>query len=84
MATGRLPSPPPAPEIQLTADDQDTMGQKGGSQHHLLNGYGELNQQAVEQDSRRRIHPGTKAADIEAGPPLVALSEVCVCVCASR
>jgi hypothetical protein len=77
MATGRLPSPPPAPEIQLTPDNQSPLGLKG-SPHNLLNSYGELDQQVVEQNSQRRIHPGTKAEDIEAGPPLIALSEVCL------
>lgn len=30
----------------------------------------------MEANSSRRIHPGTKAADMAAGPPLIPLSEV--------
>jgi len=33
-------------------------------------------QSLLDANSRRRIHPGTKAADMAAGPPLVALNEL--------
>lgn len=36
----------------------------------------QMEQSVLDANSRRRIHPGTKAADMAAGPPLVPLSEV--------
>lgn len=63
----RLPSPPPIPEVQF--------GPKSP-------GIGDMNDFQLETSSRpdegaaRRIRPGTKAADMAMGPPLVPLSQV--------
>lgn len=35
-----------------------------------------MEQSVLDANSKRRIHPGTKAADMAAGPPLVPLSEL--------
>lgn len=64
----RLPSPPPPAEIQLgprspagggTASPQPTP----------------MEQTLLDANSRRRIYPGTKAADMAVGPPLMPLNE---------
>lgn len=65
----RLPSPPPPAEIQL------------GPKSPGLSAMADEETQQMEQtllnaNSKRRIHPGTKSADMAAGPPLVPLSEV--------
>jgi len=64
----RLPSPPPPAEIQI------------GPKSPSLDPSASLEEQEMEHllraNSKRRIHPGTKAADFAAGPPLVPLSEV--------
>jgi hypothetical protein len=36
----------------------------------------QMEQTILDANARRRIHPGTKAADMAAGPPLIPLSEV--------
>lgn len=36
----------------------------------------EMEQCLLDANSKRRIHPGTKTADMAAGPPLVPLNEV--------
>jgi hypothetical protein len=46
------------------------MGDAGSNQENLIE------QSILEANSSRRIHPGTKAADMAAGPPLVPLMEV--------
>lgn len=65
----RLPSPPPTAEIQMgpnspgpgaTADEESQ----------------QMEQTVLNANSKRRIHPGTKSADMAAGPPLVPLNEV--------
>jgi len=70
MSSGRLPSPPPAPEIQLTADDEEVL-------HPHSHGHGELDQKTLEHNAELRIRRGTKAADLAAAGPLVPLSEAC-------
>lgn len=35
-----------------------------------------MEQNAIDANAKRRIHPGTKSADMAAGPPLVPLSEL--------
>lgn len=65
----RLPSPPPAAEIQMAP-----MSPSGGPAASLHTTPQEQSQ--LEASSRRRIHPGTKAADMAAGPPLIPLQEV--------
>ena len=63
----RLPSPPPQPEVQMapTSPSSDV-----NATFHL--------DTSTKQDTgaARRIRPGTKAADMAAGPPLVPLHEV--------
>jgi hypothetical protein len=36
----------------------------------------QIEQTAIDTNAKRRIHPGTKSADMAAGPPLVPLHEV--------
>ncbi|KAG9259272.1 Mob1/phocein [Emericellopsis atlantica] len=62
----RLPSPPPVAEIPKSPS--------GGAAATLHMSQAE--QSLLDANSRRRIHPGTKAADMAAGPPLVALNEL--------
>ncbi|KAM3512006.1 hypothetical protein MY11210_004332 [Beauveria gryllotalpidicola] len=65
----RLPSPPPAAEIQMTPNSPS-----GGPAATLETT--QMEQSLLDANSKRRIHPGTKAADMAAGPPLVPLSEL--------
>ena len=62
----RLPSPPPFPEVQIGPKSPGPSMKSG------------FTQDAPAQDkvTARRIRPGTKAADMASGPPLVPLSEV--------
>ncbi|KAM5456716.1 hypothetical protein MaudCBS49596_000957 [Microsporum audouinii] len=67
----RLPSPPPFTEVQIppqspTASD----GKSDGSDEFLGISHGQ------NDVSARRIRPGTKAANMASGPPLVPLSEL--------
>ena len=61
-ASPRLPSPPPIPEDQLSPVPASPEQQKLVSN--------------LDHAAARRIRPGTKAADMTEGPPLVDLSEV--------
>ncbi|KAH6685671.1 Mob1/phocein family protein [Plectosphaerella plurivora] len=64
----RLPSPPPAAEDQL--GPQSPMGAQANrqpSQHE---------QSLIDSNAKRRIHPGSKAQDMAAGPPLMPLNEL--------
>ncbi|KAK3943876.1 mob1 family protein [Diplogelasinospora grovesii] len=61
----RLPSPPPPAEIQI-GPKSPAMGPKQQ----------QIEQTAIDANAKRRIHPGTKAADMAAGPPLVPLNEL--------
>lgn len=76
----RLPSPPPIPEVQIglksptinalpnsTLPGPPTLGKTSPELADLSN---------PENGVTRRIRPGTKAADMASGPPLVPLSEV--------
>lgn len=65
----RLPSPPPAAEIQVTPNSPS-----GGPAATLQ--ATELEQSVIDAHSKRRIHPGTKASEMAAGPPVVPLNEV--------
>ncbi|KAK4197218.1 putative Phospo protein [Triangularia verruculosa] len=62
----RLPSPPPPAEIQI------------GPKSPMMGAHQPppIEQTALDANSKRRIHPGTKAADMAAGPPLVPLQEL--------
>ncbi|KFY04090.1 hypothetical protein O988_00997 [Pseudogymnoascus sp. VKM F-3808] len=65
----RLPSPPPPTEIQI--------GPKSPSiQDSNNNQENAMEQSIIDSNSSRRIHPGTKGADMAAGPPLVPLMEL--------
>ena len=66
----RLPSPPPFPEVQI--------GPKSPGFHPEQSAAIPVNDDTVKQDNgaMRRIRPGTKAADMAFGPPLVPLAEV--------
>ncbi|KFY07649.1 hypothetical protein V492_06959 [Pseudogymnoascus sp. VKM F-4246] len=65
----RLPSPPPPTEIQI--------GPKSPSiQDSNNNQENAMEQSIIDSNSNRRIHPGTKGADMAAGPPLVPLMEL--------
>ncbi|RQM07913.1 hypothetical protein DH86_00000805, partial [Scytalidium sp. 3C] len=63
----RLPSPPPPTEIQI--GPQSPMGGPPTTDSPA-------ERSIMEANSSRRIHPGTKAADMAAGPPLIPLSEL--------
>jgi hypothetical protein len=65
----RLPSPPPPAEIQI--GPKSPMG--GPS---LDAEAAQMEQSLLDANSRRRVHPGTKAAEMAAGPPLVPLNEL--------
>ncbi|KAI0914912.1 Mob1/phocein [Ustulina deusta] len=62
----RLPSPPPPAEIQLSPSPSATASRQTQQMEQTIN----------DANARRRIHPGTKAEDMAAGPPLVPLNEL--------
>lgn len=62
----RLPSPPPMAEDQTKPHSP-----RPGATHHTIPA-----SRSLDSSGARRIRPGTKAADIAEGPPLVDLSEV--------
>lgn len=64
----RLPSPPPPTEIQI--------GPKSPSLGNATTQEPTIEQGIIEANAGRRIHPGTKSADMAAGPPLIPLNEV--------
>lgn len=66
----RLPSPPPFPEVQIGPPSPSAHINSGSSniEHDDAARY--------DQAAARRIRPGTKAADMAAGPPLLPLSKV--------
>ncbi|RDW92111.1 Mob1 [Coleophoma crateriformis] len=67
--TPRLPSPPPPTEIQIGARSP-SLGNFSNTQDTSI-------EQAIsDANASRRIHPGTKSADMAAGPPLIPLSEL--------
>ncbi|KAK0102896.1 hypothetical protein ONS95_000909 [Cadophora gregata] len=63
----RLPSPPPPTEIQI--------GPKSPSAGGLMS-EPTIEQSIIDANAKRRIHPGTKSADMAAGPPLIPLNEL--------
>lgn len=63
----RLPSPPPPAEIQIGPKSPGLPADQESQQ---------MEQTILNANSRRRIHPGTKGADMAAGPPLVPLNEL--------
>ncbi|KAK6579907.1 hypothetical protein PZA11_007615 [Diplocarpon coronariae] len=66
-SSARLPSPPPPTEIQIGPKSPAL----GGSPVEFT-----IEQSILEANSERRIHPGTKSAEMAAGPPLVPLNEL--------
>ncbi|KAH8912772.1 Mob1/phocein, partial [Coniochaeta sp. PMI_546] len=64
----RLPSPPPPAEIQL-GPNSPSMGPNALQAQ-------QIEQTQIDAAAKRRIHPGTKAADMAAGPPLIPLNEL--------
>jgi hypothetical protein len=67
----RLPSPPPLAEVQI-GPKSPSVGESFGKDADQLLG----TTPAEDDGSLRRIRPGTKAADMTFGPPLVPLSQV--------
>ncbi|KAL9632924.1 MAG: hypothetical protein Q9164_005004 [Protoblastenia rupestris] len=63
----RLPSPPPFPEVQLPPNSPGM---------HAVSASENVDTSKVDSQGLRRIRPGTKAADMASGPPLVPLSEL--------
>ena len=67
----RAYSPPPAPEVQIAGPKSPAMiGEPGPTIPEIEDGT------KLDQAATRRIRPGTKAADMASGPPLVPLAEV--------
>ncbi|KAJ5525710.1 hypothetical protein N7494_012360 [Penicillium frequentans] len=67
----RLPSPPPFTEVQI-GPQSPSIGEAFGKDGEQI-----LGAAAGEDDgSTRRIRPGTKAADMAFGPPLIPLSQL--------
>ncbi|KAI4221444.1 MAG: hypothetical protein LQ349_007839 [Xanthoria aureola] len=66
----RLPSPPPFPEVQIGPPSPSARINPGSSNIE--------HDDATRHDhaAARRIRPGTKAADMAAGPPLLPLSQL--------
>lgn len=64
-------SPPPAPEVQIAGPQSSAMIGEPGPIVPEAEDPGKLDQGAT-----RRIRPGTKAADMASGPPLVPLNQV--------
>ncbi|KAI1271934.1 Mob1/phocein [Xylaria sp. FL0933] len=62
----RLPSPPPPAEIQLSPSLSATASRQTQQMEQTVN----------DANAKRRIHPGTRAEDMAAGPPLVPLNEL--------
>ncbi|RMJ22105.1 Mob1 family, partial [Aspergillus sp. HF37] len=67
----RLPSPPPLTEVQI-GPMSPSVGESFGKDADQLLG----TTPAEDDGSLRRIRPGTKAADMAFGPPLVPLSQL--------
>ncbi|CAG7924981.1 unnamed protein product [Penicillium olsonii] len=65
----RLPSPPPLTEVQI-GPQSPSIGEPFGTDAELLVGG------AGDDGSTRRIRPGTRAADMAFGPPLIPLSQL--------
>ena len=70
QSSPRLPSPPPYPEVQLAPPSPGVDKSIEGELKDI--GEGPL----PDNGASRRIRPGTKAAEMASGPPLVPLTEV--------
>ena len=72
----RLPSPPPFPEVQIGLKSP-TMGAISPGLSSTGVPLPDLTDAAkLDNGATRRIRPGTKAADMASGPPLVPLADV--------
>ncbi|KAH7030918.1 Mob1/phocein, partial [Microdochium trichocladiopsis] len=69
QSSPRLPSPPPAAEIQIGPASPGLNSAAGLESQ-------ERNQAVVAANAKRRIHVGTKAEHMAAGPPLIPFSEL--------
>lgn len=67
----RLPSPPPFTEVQI-GPKSPSVGESFGNDAEQMLGPAH----GGHDGSTRRIRPGTKAADMAFGPPLVELAQV--------
>ncbi|GLI75612.1 hypothetical protein PoHVEF18_003873 [Penicillium ochrochloron] len=67
----RLPSPPPFTEVQIGPQSPSVGETFGKDAEQLLAGV-----TGEDEGPTRRIRPGTKAADMAFGPPLVPLSQL--------
>lgn len=67
----RAYSPPPAPEVQIAGPKSPAIIGEPGPTIPEFEDTAKLDQAAT-----RRIRPGTKAADMASGPPLIPLAEV--------
>ncbi|KAF7715999.1 Uncharacterized protein PECH_004574 [Penicillium ucsense] len=67
----RLPSPPPFTEVQI-GPQSPSVGEAFGKDADSMLGPGV----GEDSGSTRRIRPGTKAADMAFGPPLIPLSQL--------
>lgn len=65
----RLPSPPPFTEVQIGPQSPTANAAPGSSQQHD-------DGPKYDQSADRRIRPGSTAAEMAAGPPLVPLNQV--------
>ena len=68
----RLPSPPPMPEFQFGPQSPSVSASTNELQVDTPN--------KPDESAQRRIRPGTKAADMAKGPPLVSLTQVWRCL----
>ncbi|ROW16745.1 hypothetical protein VPNG_01666 [Cytospora leucostoma] len=66
----RLPSPPPPAEIQIGPKSPGPHSSAADQESQ------QMEQTMLSANAKRRIHPGTKSADMAAGPPLVPLNEL--------
>lgn len=66
----RLPSPPPPAEVQFGPQSPSSLNPTATRAAQ------QMEQTAFTAAAKRRIRPGTKAADMAAGPPLIPLNEL--------
>lgn len=70
IASPRLPSPPPIPEVQIGPQSPNTNAPSSSAPSESRD------PSVVYIGATDRIRPGTKAVDMAAGPPLVDLDDV--------
>lgn len=76
----RLPSPPPIPEVQIGLKSPTMSAASNVNSSGLSPPLNTLPDAAgtakIDNGAMRRIRPGTRAAEMASGPPLVPLAEV--------